>query len=346
MAENIVYSTVTTDGLMQFLPVNDANALAEHSFYWLKATIEHLIESQQAVRWHCLFSSDGKNILISLPLITHKRFGVVTYQTVSSFYSSSISSLVFTEGDTEELLPFLLNKIKNTRECDQLRLGPVTQKDALYNAVISSAPLHTFFAQFDNWYTTQLTSVEKYLYARPSQLKNTVKRRIKKLDKEYQWSIEYATDVDSFQQLFNDYKSIYQSSWKGEEFSYVFIETVCFSALERNQLRLAVLYIDAKPAAAQIWFVANKRASIFKLAYDPYYQPLSVGSILTMDLFKTVIEKDSVVEVEYGTGNEAYKKDWVEQLRQRVIIDIYNEKTLRGKLLFLVKRLKQKLFNK
>jgi len=346
VVEKLVYSTVTTDEMMQFLPVNDANALAEHSFYWLKATIEHLIENPQAVSWHCLFSSDGKKIYIALPLIAQKKFGMVSYHSTSSCYTNSIRPLVFTVGDTETLFSSLLNEIKNTRKCDQLRLGPVTEKEALYNAVITSAPLHTFFAQSDNGYTNELSSVESYTQARPSQLKNTIKRKTKKLDKENDWSIEYATDVNSFNLLFNAYKEIYQSSWKGEEFSFAFIEAVCLSALAQQQLKLAVLFVDGTPAAAQIWFVANKRASIFKLAYDEAYKDLSVGSILTMNLFQHVIEHDAVKEVEYGTGNETYKKDWVEQLRQRVIIDIYNEKTLRGKLLFLVKRLKQKLFNK
>jgi CelD/BcsL family acetyltransferase involved in cellulose biosynthesis len=103
---------------------------------------------------------------------------------------------------------------------------------------------------------------------------------------------------------------------------------------------MAVLFVDGYAAASQIWFVANKHASIFKLAYDEKYKSLSVGSILTADLFKNIIENDDPIEVEYGVGDEAYKSDWMDKSRQRITLDIYNATTVRGKLLYIFKRIK------
>lgn len=345
MAENLVYKRITTAEIAQLALDEKVSHYAEHSFYWLEATIKYLMNPKDEVSWHCLVRKSDSALCIALPLVKHQQFGLCSYQNVFSCYANSMSPLCY-EDEMSVLFTDLIQAIKENTGCDKIRLGPLTQGDSWHRKVTVLPSLNTIFAQSDNWYTKQLVSIEEYLRARPSQLKNTIKRRIKKLDRENDWNIEYATDVESFQALFQDYKDIYQNSWKGNEYSYAFIESVCLSALTRNQLRLAVLYIDGKPAAAQIWFVVNKRASIFKLAYDPCYQSLSVGSILTMDLFTTVIEQDAVVEVEYGTGNEPYKKDWVDQLRQRVIIDIYNEHTLRGKLLFLVKRFKQRFVEK
>jgi len=84
-----------------------------------------------------------------------------------------------------------------------------------------------------------------------------------------------------------------------------------------------VLYIGEKPAAAQFWFVVHGKASIFKLVYDDDWKHYSPGSILISYLMKHVIETDKVEEIDFLTGNDAYKQDWMSERRQRWILSFY-----------------------
>ena len=81
--------------------------------------------------------------------------------------------------------------------------------------------------------------------------------------------------------------------------------------------RLAILYIKGQPAAAQLWFVHHGKANIFRLSYDEVWKQYSPGSILTSFMMEYVIDIDKVEEIDFLTGNEAYKQDWMSERRER-----------------------------
>jgi CelD/BcsL family acetyltransferase involved in cellulose biosynthesis len=80
--------------------------------------------------------------------------------------------------------------------------------------------------------------------------------------------------------------------------------------------RLAVLYVKGQPVAVQLWFVLRGKASIFRLAYNEAWKQYSPGSILTSSLMEYVIDTDKVEEIDFLTGNDAYKQDWMSDRRE------------------------------
>jgi hypothetical protein len=201
--------------------------------------------------------------------------------------------------------------------------------------------LNVFFSKTDNIYQENIYDYQAYYQQRPSQLRNTIKRREKKLKKAHNYRIEIITELADFSAAFNAYKLIYQQSWKNDEFSYNFIEQVCKSALAENKLRFGLLWVNEEPAAAQLWFLQStnvddntsmKTASIFKLAYSPKYQEFSIGSLLSLALSEQVITKDKVTSIEFGMGSERYKHDWLTSKRTRQVLQVFNHQTIYGKL--------------
>jgi CelD/BcsL family acetyltransferase involved in cellulose biosynthesis len=63
--------------------------------------------------------------------------------------------------------------------------------------------------------------------------------------------------------------------------------------------------------------VENGTAYIHKLAHLESAKPLSAGTTLTAALFEHVIDRDRVEWVDFGTGDDPYKRDWMEQVRPR-----------------------------
>ena len=87
---------------------------------------------------------------------------------------------------------------------------------------------------------------------------------------------------------------------------------------------------DGSPLAVQLWLVENGEATIHKLAYREDAKELSPGTILGEAMFRRAIDRDRVRVIDYGTGDDAYKRDWMEERRPLWRLQAFNPGTLRG----------------
>ena len=75
--------------------------------------------------------------------------------------------------------------------------------------------------------------------------------------------------------------------------------------------------------AAQFWTVENGVALIHKLAHDERHLAASPGTLLSAALFQHVIDVDKVGEIDFGTGSDGYKREWMEAVRPRYRLDLF-----------------------
>lgn len=154
-------------------------------------------------------------------------------------------------------------------------------------------------------------SFDEYWASRPGKLRSTVKRKAKKN------IVELRIDSEFTEQGWADYEEVYAQSWKPEEGSPEFLKDLARQESKAGALRLGLAYIDGKPVAAQFWTSENGTALIHKLAHVEDDAKASPGTLLTYELFRHVIDLDKVAVVDFGTGNDAYKTDWMEAVRPR-----------------------------
>ena len=77
-----------------------------------------------------------------------------------------------------------------------------------------------------------------------------------------------------------------------------------------------ILAVENAKASATVTLDVAVRAGV-KLAYDEAWKRYSPGSILISYLMQYVIEVDKVEEIDFLTGNDAYKADWMTERRER-----------------------------
>ncbi len=158
-------------------------------------------------------------------------------------------------------------------------------------------------------------SYADYMATRPGQLRTTLKRKGGKI----RVSIETAFDPASWEA----YENVYAQSWKPHEGSPAFLRRFAEAEGAAGRLRLGIARVDDNPVAAQFWTVEGGTAFIHKLAHTEASKPLSPGTTLTAALMEQVIDRDCVSLVDFGTGDDPYKRDWMEAVRPRYRIEAF-----------------------
>ena len=218
---------------------------------------------------------------------------------------------------TNELLNSLCSDLK--RQCTRLSLSPmaVDQNATSLQSALSATGWQVFEQVCD---TNHILDLDSRSYAEyhadlPGKLRTTLKRKAKKV------AITISTSFDA--DLWDAYEAIYADSWKPEEGEPGMLRAFAKQEGVAGRIRLAVAKHEGQPVAAQFWTVEHGIAYIHKLAHRKDATKLSAGSSLTAALMEHVIDKDGVDLVDFGTGDDPYKRDWMNAVRQRVQIEAF-----------------------
>jgi len=167
---------------------------------------------------------------------------------------------------------------------------------------------------------------DQYLTSRPGKLRTTLKRKTGKVE------TQVLTRFDT--EVWAAYEDIYAESWKPEEGSPTFLRAFAETEGAAGRLRLGVARAGGEAIAAQMWTVEGHTAFIHKLAHREAAKPLSPGSVLSAALFRHVIDQDRVTLVDFGTGDDPYKRDWMENVRLRYRLDMFRPLAPQNWLIF------------
>ncbi|MBA3054751.1 MAG: GNAT family N-acetyltransferase [Sphingomonadales bacterium] len=159
-------------------------------------------------------------------------------------------------------------------------------------------------------------SYAEYLASRPGPLRTTLKRKTGKVS-----CIIYH---DFQEDIWDSYEDIYSESWKPSEGSPAFLREFARAEGAAGRLRLGLATVGSRPVAAQFWTVEGNTAFIHKLAHREDARAQSPGSVLSAALFAEVIDVDRVTLIDFGTGDDSYKRDWMDDVRPRYRIEALN----------------------
>jgi hypothetical protein len=206
-----------------------------------------------------------------------------------------------------------------------LETVPAEEAATICNAFTAAGWIAHAQDQVANWtIDVEGKSFEDFWAERPGQLRSTARRKAAKS--------EIATQVfDRFDEAaWDDYCQIYAASWKPEEGSVEFLRDLAMTEGEAGTLRLGIARIDGRAVAAQLWTVEAGTAIIHKLAHREDAADQSPGTVLSHAMFEHVITNDKVALIDFGTGDDAYKADWMDTRTMRQRVSLYNPRRIAG----------------
>lgn len=222
----------------------------------------------------------------------------------------------------------LAGKVGTSLRLDALD-GGETATGALQEGLSAGGLAVLRFRHFANWFE-RIQDFAGYWDSRGSKLKATVKRKAAPLLREGRLDFELIDMGTGGQTGREIYNAIYAKSWKPAEPHPRFIDALLERLGPCGIARLAVARIDGTPAAAQIWLVQGQRATIFKLAHDPAFDRQSPGTLLTHWVLHQLHDQAGVCDVDFGRGDDSYKRLWLSATRDRVGLLAANPASLKG----------------
>ncbi len=253
---------------------------------------------------------------------------------LTNYYASLFTPVIGPAAATASAAGEIVRELRAIRPA-VVDLAPMASEDADVMAAAFGGWYGRRYFCFGNYHMScEGLRFADYMAARPSQLHNTWTRKAKK----FPGKIEIVTGTEGLERGIGAYATIYAKSWKTAEPYPGFVPGWMRLCGERGLLRLGLAWLGEVPIAAQFWFVWRRRAYIFKLAYDEAHSKHSAGTILSAELFRHVLETDRVVEIDYLTGDDEYKRSWMSERRERTGLLACNLVTAKGALRALYER--------
>ncbi|MBK6660376.1 MAG: GNAT family N-acetyltransferase [Proteobacteria bacterium] len=255
-------------------------------------------------RWYCVRNLKGRLYGV-WPLVRIQERGRVILRAMGNYYTpyATLPFDIDAEAATEVFTSAVAQLLTGV---DKIDVRPVAPDDSLMEFLKRPGQPHAVIEpETVNW-SQRVTSVEAYLDA-----------------------------------AMDDYFSVYVGSWKLPEPFPEFIRGLARLAAEQGWLRLGLLKIGGQPVAAQLWLVRDGVAYIYKLAYVSASAQWSPGTVLTWHLVENVVKHDQVTRLDYLTGDDNYKQDWMTDARTLSRVTFANWRRPFG-LLFVLRSLWQR----
>jgi hypothetical protein len=300
---------------------------------WYDLMVRFGVESGTEIR---IYTDERPNSSAALLLQTVIGRLPLSLLSLANFYSVEHGPISAATTALDRALDAIVAEILSDKpRWDRIRLLELDPCEESYCALVCALRRAGLLVECTpgagTWFeTTRGMSFKDYLAERPSQLLSTWRRKRRSLAATDRLSAVFFSEPAGIDATIADYQTVYAGSWKTPEPYPHFVPELIRLAAGLGALRMGVYYLDGVPAAAQFWILWRGRAVIYKLAHDSRFDKLSLGTLLTMEMVEWVLEQDRPEEINFGRGDDPYKRLWLPRRRQRWGITAANPRTMRG----------------
>lgn len=329
------------------------DALFERGLYclpeWFEILMRNVYHENNELCLYAVENADSGQPRLLAPLrLTRSDTaanGACLLASVSHPENFAETALMFAPGveDRLEVLLALFRYLKTDskaaggRRCDVLRLWPLAEHSELEHLVGSALAGAGFRIQYyansyNRFESTAGQDYAAYFARRSANLRYSVRRRQRVLEKNRQLSLAVYSAPDELDDALPDYVSVSLHCWQkpSSMFNHE-IQDMMRLAAANGCLRLGILRVDGQPAAAQFWLVTAGVAHCARLAYHEDFKPFAVGVVLTNFMIAHVLDHDRVEKIDFGYGVEDYKGGWMKEARNYFGVMAFNPSTRAGR---------------
>jgi CelD/BcsL family acetyltransferase involved in cellulose biosynthesis len=171
---------------------------------------------------------------------------------------------------------------------------------------------------------------ESFLATLGSSHRYNYRRRLKNLERDFDMNIERAATDEERRNALHTVIGLHLARWRERGGSDAFNSAAVFAfheeftqlALERGWLRMMVIRLDDRPAAALYGFRYGTTYSFYQSGFEPALSKTSAGLVMIGLTIKDAIA-EGATRYDFLHGDESYKFLWTKTVRQLVRLEMY-----------------------
>jgi hypothetical protein len=207
---------------------------------------------------------------------------------------------------------------------------------ALWVALRERGMLLQRFANFASWAEgVRGLSFENYLARRPPCIRDVAERGLAGSALSSKIDFELVTEATDLARPLIDYALVDLQSASPPEVYPDSIAEVVQVAAAHGYLRFGLLYVNNRPAAAQIWVVAGGTATNWRQRHVAQFDRLPIQASLTVAMLRHLFDADKIDQIEFSrdsSSSDVEPQHWLTNCRERVGLIAVNRRTGKGLL--------------
>lgn len=316
------------------------------SWDWYSIFLKHFMKNS-ALFILSAYKSDELVALAPLAIVERKYKGILNVRIVQfiSNMHSPVNSFIFSDSCIESQRAIVERIVHYFHEeytdWDVLEFEKIPEENHFFSViadVISALPLKTRIYPFKgDWYLDGITySFAEYSKSLPRIHRKDTNRNKRRLQDMGDLTFYMKSDTENLEKYLDLYSEVRGKSWKAEEKDSGFLREVTRLAAKKGWLRLAFLFLNGTPIACDKWMIWNRIGYAWDGVYDLEFGNYSPGKVLESEIIEYMIDQERVSVLDFGEGDEAYKKKWTPRRRERKGITVFNNRIKANFLAFLM----------
>jgi CelD/BcsL family acetyltransferase involved in cellulose biosynthesis len=303
---------------------------------WLWSWWKHVAEDRQL---HILALRERDRLVAIAPLVSGTRqvAGLASVRVLEFLGTGSVGSdyldLIVRRGREAEVLGVFADYLANDDVA--LEMAQLDAKAAVGRTLASELARRGWNISATTTHVCPFIDLaghtwSSYLATLGSAHRQNFQRRLRNATNRLDLRFEQARSEEERRTALACLVSLHQRRWQGRGGSdglhtpalLAFHEEVSQLALERGWLRLFVLWLEGRPAAALYGFRYGRAFYFYQSGFDPTYAKSSVG-LIAMGLAIQHALDDGAAEYDLLHGDETYKFHWARTTRELCRVEIY-----------------------
>lgn len=274
----------------------------------------------------------GATAVVLVPMQSQRHGHALS--SLTTLYTCRYQPLCDAAADTMALRAAFTAFARYCRQWATVRLDALDSNApwiaALHDGAAAAGLSVRRFDHFGNWHERVAgQGWADYLASRPGSLRETIRRRTTRAARSGA-RFELVTGGTALEPGIGAYQSVYARSWKPDEPFPQFNPTLIRAMAAKGLLRLGIYWQDNHPIATQLWILDRGKAMVLKLAHDEAMKADSPGTVLTAWILRHLFETEQVADIDFGRGDDPYKRLWARERRQRIGLVLVNPRHPRG----------------